>query len=206
MANKSYARPILAAGVLGLAGTCFLATSLDQPATATAQAAPIPAHTALAVSQPTAPPVAPALPTVVEAAPAPAAKPVMDAGRESACQAEFNKVVGENPIDFQRDRWDLTPGGKAALDELSMVARACSGLKIEIQAYTDNQGRRKNNVNLSRKRADAVKEYLVELGLSPDLLTAVGFGPDRPVASNRTNAGRARNRRIEFRVSRVESE
>lgn len=203
MADKSYARPLMAFGVIGLAATCFMAPSLDRPASATAEPAPKPAQTAVAISQPVAPP---APQPVVEAAPAPAAKPVMDAGRESACQAEFNKVVGENPIDFQPSRWTLTSRGKEALDEIGVVARACSGLKLEIQGHTDNQGRRKNNVSLSRKRADAVKKYLVDLGLSPDLMTAVGFGPDRPAASNRTNAGRARNRRIEFRVSRVESE
>jgi outer membrane protein OmpA-like peptidoglycan-associated protein len=206
MTNRSYAPALLAAGALGLTGTCFLAPSLGRTSTATAESAPIQAETVVAVSQHAAPPPEVSAPPVVAAVPAPAAKPVMNAGRESACQAEFTKVVQEDPIDFPRDRWDLTSAAKAVLDDIGAVARACSGLKIEIQGHTDNQGRRRNNVSLSAKRAETVKQYLVEQGLSPDLLTAVGFGPDRPAASNRTNAGRTKNRRIEFRVSRVELE
>lgn len=195
MANESYAWPLLAVGVLGLAVTSYLASSPGEQAVPAAKPAAEPPRPAVAVSPPPA-----------EPAPAPAAKPVMDAGREAACQAEFDKVVREEPIDFLSTKADLSPAGKTVLDDLFVVARACSGLKIEIQGHTDNQGKRWGNVQLSRDRAEAVKKYLVERGLSPDLMTAVGFGPDRPAVSNRTSAGRARNRRIEFRVSRVELE
>jgi OOP family OmpA-OmpF porin len=85
------------------------------------------------------------------------------------------------------------------------VARGCSELRLEIQGHTDSSGQRDDNLRLSRKRAEAVKAYLVAQGLSPDRLDAKGFGPDRPVASNRTEAGRARNRRIEYRVIRGEA-
>ena len=133
-------------------------------------------------------------------------RPCVELCRAEACQAEFARVVTENPIEFGRDRWGLDAKAKAAVDKLAVVGKACSGSKIEVQAFTDSQGNRASNTRLSLKRAQVVKEYLVELGLSPDQLTAVGFGPDRPVASNRTSSGRARNRRIEFRVTRVESE
>jgi outer membrane protein OmpA-like peptidoglycan-associated protein len=206
MANVSYGKPLLAVGVLGLVVTCIAATSLEtspaanatpSAAVAVAKSAPSQQTAAVVASQAAAPAPAPALVVNSE---------VANAGREAACQAEFDSVVKANPIDFLRDRNDLSPKGKAAVAELLVVARACSGMKIEIQGYTDSTGRRSNNIRLSRKRADAVKNYLVELGLSPDLLTAVGFGPDHPVASNRTSSGRAQNRRIEFRVSRRESE
>lgn len=205
MDNRSYAEPLLALGVIGLAVTCFTASSALKPASAN-QEAVSGAFQVAAVSRPPShsPPTAS---TVVPAPIATAADQAQaDASREAVCQAEFDKVVEEKPVVFPKDRWDLDAGAKAAVSKLAAVGKACSAFKIEIQAYTDNQGKRLNNTRLSANRADAVKEYLVELGLSPSLLTAVGFGPDHPVASNRTAKGRARNRRIAFRVTRVESE
>jgi OmpA-OmpF porin, OOP family len=198
MTKPNYALPLLLAGAVGLAVTCFAAPSLERPAVATAISLPEPKPAPVVEPEPA--------PVAVAAAPAPAVvrTPEAEAGRAQACQAEFDKVSQANRIDFGRDRYDLSPKAKAAVDKFLIVARACSGLKIEVGGHTDSQGKRRNNVNLSKKRADAVRDYLVELGLSPDLLTAVGFGPDRPVASNRTSSGRDRNRRIEFRVSRVE--
>ena len=213
MDNRSLAPSLLVGGVLGLAATCFMASS----SFGSASASPEPVETAATVSQPVAvaapPPVQPAPVAIVAAAPAPApvAAPaevhptVTDAARAETCQTEFASTIKENPIDFARDRDVLTSKGKAAADKLLVVAKACSGLKIQVRAFTDNQGKKANNTRLSARRAEAVKEYLVAQGLSEDLLSAVGFGPDKPVASNRTSAGRAQNRRIEFRVTRVES-
>lgn len=203
MPNQTYALPLLLTGVIGLGVTCFVAAPAGQTAVATAIPLSAPA-------KPVAAPVSAPEPTPAPAAtaPAPAAvvppSPEAEAGRAQACEAEFKKVSEANPIEFQRDRFDLTAKGKTAVDKLMVVARACSGLKIEVQAHTDSGGKRQNNIRLSKKRAEAVRDHLVELGLSPDLLTAVGFGPDRPVASNRNSSGREKNRRIEFRVSRVE--
>ncbi len=117
-----------------------------------------------------------------------------------ACQAELTRIVAANLVEFMRDRIKLTARGEVATAEVALMARACPAMNIEIRAHSDETGKRQNNIRLSRKRAEAVKQYLVELGLSPDMLTAVGFGADRPVASNRTQAGRAQDRRIEFRV------
>ncbi len=208
MSNRSYAGPLLAVGVVGLAVTCVVATSAIRPTSASPEPASTPQLAVNAVSQP-APLSTVISPPLPEKTPAPApAIPVAiaDEGRVAACQAEFDRIAGENPVVFPRDRWDLNAAAKVAVGKLAIVAKACVGQRIEIQAFTDNQGKRAANTRLSAKRADAVKEYLVELGLSPGLLTAVGFGSDRPVASNRTASGRARNRRIEFRVARVESE
>ena len=209
MDNASFAPSLLAVGVLGLAGTCFMATS----SLGNASAAPEPVPMASVVSQPVAPTplpvIAPAPVEIPAAAPVPApAEPVpaiSDVARAETCQADLAAAVKKNPIEFPRDRYQLTNKAKKAVAKAAAVARDCSGLKIEVQAFTDNQGKKANNTRLSARRADAVKDYLVAQGLSEDLLTAVGFGPDRPVASNRTAAGRAQNRRIEFRVSRVES-
>ena len=198
----TYATPLLAFGVIGLAVTCYAANGSIAPAVVSAASAQVetaPAAPAETVSQP----VATTQP--IEAAPAPAAvNPADEAAKAEACQGELNKIVSANPIDFLRDRIELTTRAKAAAGELAVVIRACPSMKIEIQAHTDKTGKRQANIRLSKKRADAVRDYLVQLGLSPDLMTAVGYGPDRPVASNRTEAGRAKNRRIEFRVFREE--
>jgi OmpA-OmpF porin, OOP family len=125
-------------------------------------------------------------------------------GKVDACQTAFNRVVISNRIVFARERAEIARVSGKSLDRLVAVARACSDLTLEIRGHTDSRGKRSTNLALSLERAASVKNYLVERGLSADRLTAVGFGPDRPIATNRTESGRARNRRIEFRVLRGE--
>jgi outer membrane protein OmpA-like peptidoglycan-associated protein len=72
-------------------------------------------------------------------------------------------------------------------------------LRGEIQGHTDNIGSAVYNQGLSERRAKAVRDYLLDLGIDSSRLDAVGFGLDRPAVSNETEIGRARNRRIEFR-------
>ena len=74
------------------------------------------------------------------------------------------------------------------------------GQKFEVIGHTDNVGLRTSNQNLSQARAEAVRNYLAGKGVPADNLVASGQGPDRPIASNDTAEGRARNRRIEFRM------
>ena len=73
--------------------------------------------------------------------------------------------------------------------------------KVEIIGHTDNQGLRSANQGLSQARAATVKDYLASHGIAEAQLSASGQGPDRPIASNDTAEGRARNRRIEFRLA-----
>ncbi|HEX4946255.1 MAG TPA: YidB family protein [Blastocatellia bacterium] len=75
-----------------------------------------------------------------------------------------------------------------------------AGIKLEVGGHTDNKGAVAGNKALSQRRADAVKAFLVKQGVKADVLTAKGYGPDNPVASNDTDAGRFRNRRIEFGI------
>jgi outer membrane protein OmpA-like peptidoglycan-associated protein/uncharacterized protein YidB (DUF937 family) len=80
------------------------------------------------------------------------------------------------------------------------IKAAPAGIKLEVGGHTDNKGAAAGNLTLSQKRADAVKSFLVKQGVKADLLTAKGYGPDKPVASNDTEADRFKNRRIEFGV------
>ena len=71
-------------------------------------------------------------------------------------------------------------------------------VKVEIRGYTDNRGSKEHNRKLSQGRAESVKQYLVTKGIDPSRLKVKGYGPADPIATNKTAAGRAKNRRIEF--------
>ena len=94
----------------------------------------------------------------------------------------------------------LRPAGRNILDEMAATLLKLGAKKVEVIGHTDSQGARDTNVVLSLARADAVRSYLANKGVAPSLITTSGSGPDRPVASNDTPEGRARNRRIEFRL------
>lgn len=70
--------------------------------------------------------------------------------------------------------------------------------KIRIEGHTDSRGSRRGNQRISQKRADSVRDYLLENGITADRMESVGYGESKPIASNRTRKGRAKNRRIEF--------
>ena len=70
--------------------------------------------------------------------------------------------------------------------------------RIRIEGYTDNVGPPDMNLRLSRERADSVRAALIERGVAHDRLRTEGYGESHPVAPNRTRAGRAKNRRVEF--------
>ncbi|HNW81942.1 MAG TPA: OmpA family protein [bacterium] len=78
------------------------------------------------------------------------------------------------------------------------LKNAPSVKKVIIEGHTDNVGNRNFNVTLSQKRAESVREFLVDEGVQSSKLEAKGYGPDKPIASNKTNAGKAKNRRVEF--------
>ena len=86
------------------------------------------------------------------------------------------------------------------IDEAAKVLRNNPDLNVEIQGHTDNTGTAEYNLWLSQKRAESAMNYLVDKGIDPGRLTAKGYGFEQPVASNNTPEGRAKNRRVEFRV------
>lgn len=112
---------------------------------------------------------------------------------------EFNS----KKIEFLFGSVTLTPASREALDAGAKVLNSEKflKLKIEIGGYTDNTGRPEANLIISQRRAEAVKEYLVNRGVSAERITAVGYGSRNPIASNKTEAGRSKNRRVEFRVT-----
>ena len=100
---------------------------------------------------------------------------------------------------FDFGKADIKPGSYGYLDEIAAILGQNPSLKVEVQGHTDNVGTAAFNQKLSIKRAQAVVDYLVSKGVAPDRLSISGFGFSRPVASNDTDEGRAKNRRTGFR-------
>jgi len=115
-------------------------------------------------------------------------------------QQLLDAALAQRTIAFEVGNATLTPAGTKVLDDLLPVLQKFSGRRFEIVGHTDDSGSRESNVALSAARAAAVKNYLAAKGIAPADIVTSGAGPDRPIAPNTTAEGRARNRRIEFRV------
>ncbi|MBJ6801453.1 OmpA family protein [Geomonas propionica] len=101
-------------------------------------------------------------------------------------------------IQFDTNKADLKPQFRNELKALADFLKEFPNAKGVIEGHTDNVGPKALNMKLSQRRADTIRDYLVkEFGIAPDRIKAVGYGPTRPVASNKTKAGKAQNRRIE---------
>jgi OmpA-OmpF porin, OOP family len=116
-------------------------------------------------------------------------------------QTVLDATLANRIIEFEAGSSVLRPAGRSILDEMAATLLKLGNKKVEVIGHTDAQGSRDTNVVLSLARADAVRSYLANKGVAPSLISTSGSGPDRPVAANDTAEGRARNRRIEFRVS-----
>jgi outer membrane protein OmpA-like peptidoglycan-associated protein len=110
-------------------------------------------------------------------------------------------VVRMSDVLFATGRYELRPEAKLALAKVAGVLLAYPGLKLEVDGYTDSTGSDEVNQTLSDKRAEAVRNFLVAQGVSPDSITSEGFGDANPIASNDTAQGRQLNRRVDMIVS-----
>ena len=115
-------------------------------------------------------------------------------------QKALDDTLANRIIEFESGKATLAESGMLILDQMAAVMLRLKDKKVEVIGHTDNAGSRASNVPLSQARAQAVKTYLASKGVKPELVAVAGEGPDRPVADNRTPEGRARNRRIEFKV------
>ena len=100
-------------------------------------------------------------------------------------------------------RLAVIPGdgiGPEVTDEAVKVLSEFPDIRIEIAGHADNKGDREFNIDLSKRRAEAVKTYLVGKGIDAARIETVGHGPDVPVDTNDNKVGRSNNRRIEFKI------
>ncbi len=115
-------------------------------------------------------------------------------------QAVVDQALANRIVEFEPGSAVLRPSALPILDEMAAAMARLKGRRFEVTGHTDASGGRAANVSLSLARAQSVKSYLVGKGLPADSVAISGLGPDQPVAPNTTEEGRARNRRIEFRV------
>lgn len=101
-------------------------------------------------------------------------------------------------IYFRVNKATIRPVSFPILDTVTQVLTDYPDIKVEVQGHTDSQGNDAHNLDLSQRRAESVREYLVSRGVSADRLRPKGYGESAPIESNRTRAGRAANRRVEF--------
>ncbi len=102
-------------------------------------------------------------------------------------------------VNFEVNSAQLTPTAQAILDRVAPSLVANPEVRVEVAGHTDNTGARSYNLTLSQRRAESVRNYLIQKGVPAAQISARGYGPDNPIATNATRAGRAQNRRVELR-------
>lgn len=110
-------------------------------------------------------------------------------------------IVNISDVLFDFNKYTLKPGAREKMAKVSGILLAYPGLKIQLEGHTDSIGSDEYNQKLSEQRADSVRDYLAQQGVPAPNVTAIGLGKADPVASNDTDAGRQRNRRVEMVVT-----
>ncbi|HLA52442.1 MAG TPA: OmpA family protein [Flavitalea sp.] len=121
---------------------------------------------------------------------------------EPPVQQEVEKKVNlaARSILFKPDSDELTETSKTPMNEVATILTENPTFKMVIEGHSDISGGRFTNKALSQKRAETVKEYLIQSGIEASRLTAIGYGSERPIFSNKTAQGRAKNRRVELKI------
>ena len=126
---------------------------------------------------------------------------IVSGGAGGLLQRNIDEAVNGRAISFETGSAAITKAGQAVLTALVAPLKAARGAaRVVIGGYTDDVGDAKANLRLSRARANSVKVFLVKRGVSAKRLIVRGYGEAKPIASNKTDAGRRKNRRIEFTV------
>lgn len=113
---------------------------------------------------------------------------------------KVDQVITLNNIFFDIDKFDLKVESEVELKTMLWLMNSNPKMKLEISGHTDNTGSEVHNKELSQNRALAVKNYLINAGIKSDRIVSKGYGSSKPAASNDSDAGRAKNRRIEARI------
>ena len=103
-------------------------------------------------------------------------------------------------VNFDFDKATIRPDARPVLDEAIRILKEESGISVVAEGHTDAVGSETYNQGLSERRAQAVRDYLVDGGVAPSRIETVGYGESQPVATNDTAEGRAQNRRVELEV------
>lgn len=120
----------------------------------------------------------------------------------TALQLSLNQVLAKSSIEFEPDSATITAKGQAVLDHIVVLLRKAPTAPIEIASHTDIGGAAEHNLRLSRHRADAVKQYLTDQGLT-NPFTTIGYGSTRPLSNRKYQPGLPQNQRIELLMIRT---
>jgi len=110
-------------------------------------------------------------------------------------------IVNMSDVLFDSGKYTLKPGAREKLAKIAGIVISHAGLRLQVEGHTDSVGSDDYNQELSEKRAEAVRAFLIHEGVGPDMISATGYGKTLPVADNATAAGRQQNRRVEMVVS-----
>ena len=127
--------------------------------------------------------------------------------KKNGCKEEHKKIIETSsgiqllePIQFDTGKASIKKASYPILDEVVDVLKSRESVRMGIYGNTDSRGAAEMNRRLSKDRARAVVNYLVTHGIAPKRLESDGFGPDKPIDTNETEEGRAKNRRVEFKI------
>ena len=124
--------------------------------------------------------------------------PIVETPKKDTNKYEVGKVIVLQNIFFDFDKSVLLPQSYVELHNLTILLQEHPNMKIELSGHTDNKGKDKYNEQLSTNRAKAVYDYLISQGIEKKRLKYKGYGAKHPIAENKTDEGRAKNRRVEF--------
>ncbi len=119
-------------------------------------------------------------------------------------EVKKERIEIKQQVHFATAKYRVLPDSFPLLNQVAQVLNDFPKMRVSIEGHTDSVGGEATNMKLSQRRAEAVRDYLVAKGISPDRLQATGYGPTKPVASNKTAKGKAQNRRTEFKVVALE--
>lgn len=132
--------------------------------------------------------------------------PVLGLPTPEECEAQIAEVVAAGKINFEPGSATIDASALSTMDQIAEILKTCGDIALEVQGYTDSQGREEMNLALSQSRAQSVLNELRARRVLTASFVAKGFGEEAPVASNESEEGREANRRIEFRLIRPDQQ
>jgi outer membrane protein OmpA-like peptidoglycan-associated protein len=111
-----------------------------------------------------------------------------------------DRIEIKEQVHFRPTKSVILPDSYEVLREVAQAIKDAPRIFVRVEGHTDDVGRMVTNLRVSQARADAVKEFLVKQGCDGKQISALGYGSTRPIASNATRAGKALNRRVDFRI------
>ena len=116
-------------------------------------------------------------------------------------ESQIKDILHLHKIEFEVNKATLTAKGKEIVDRVATILKKYPGVRITIEGHTDSDGKPEYNLKLSQDRVDTVKVELVNVGVSADRLKPIGYGETKPLVPNDSEENKAKNRRVEFKVT-----